>query len=202
MNYLFFLLAVGFVSLTGVLMPGPVFAAAIVKGAERKNAGAWIALGHILIEVPLILAIAAGFHYFFTYYWVKAVIGLAGGSILFYIGIRMFQMKSKEDVIKKAFPMHPMLAGITTTVGNPYFILWWATVGASFIILALKFGIIGIFSFLIVHESCDLGWDYLVSYSVFKSKRIWTNKVRTYIFGGCGIFLAVFGIYFILAFLF
>lgn len=201
MHPLFFLLSVGFVSLTGVLMPGPVFAAAVVKGVENKNAGAWIAFGHLLVEVPLILAIAAGLHYVFTYDIVKAVIGLAGGSILLYMGVRMFQMRSKEEVIKQAFPMHPMLAGIITTITNPYFILWWATIGASFIFIALDFGVMGIIAFLIVHESCDLGWDYLVSYSVFKSKKVWTEKVRVYVFGGCGILLIFFGIYFILAFL-
>ena len=47
MELIFFLIMVGFISLSGVLMPGPVFAAAVVKGAENKHAGAWIALGAV-----------------------------------------------------------------------------------------------------------------------------------------------------------
>lgn len=195
-----FLLSVGFISLTGVLMPGPVFAAAVVKGAEDKHAGAWIALGHIVVEVPLIAVIAAGLYFVFTNYLVKVGIGLIGGSLLLYMGIRMYQIRNKEEVVKQAFPMHPMIAGLITTVTNPYFIIWWATVGASLIILALGFGVAGILAFIVVHESCDLGWYYLVSYATHRSRRLWTKRVHAYVFGSFGVLLAVFGIYFMLAF--
>jgi threonine/homoserine/homoserine lactone efflux protein len=195
-----FLMSVGFISLTGVLMPGPVFAAAVVKGAEDKHAGAWIALGHVLVEVPLIAAIAAGLYFVFTNYLVRVGIGLIGGSLLLYMGIRMFQIRNNEEVVKQAFPMHPVIAGLITTVTNPYFILWWVAVGASLIIFALGFGIAGILAFTVVHESCDLGWYYLVSYTTYRSKRFWTKKVHACVFGAFGILLAVFGVYFMLAF--
>lgn len=200
MELLLFLLAVGIVSLSGVLMPGPVFAAAIVKGAENRHAGAWIALGHLLVEVPLILLIAGGLHYVFANDSVKTGIGFAGGALLLYMGIRMFQMRKKEEVIKHAFPMHPMIAGVVTTATNPYFILWWATVGASFILLALGFGVVGLLAFMVVHESCDLGWDYFVAYTVFRSRKLWTRRIHASIFGGCGVLLIAFGIYFLFAF--
>jgi len=196
----FFLAAVGFISLSGVLMPGPVLAAAIVKGAERKHAGAWIALGHLVVELPLITAIAGGLYYVFRNDWVKIGIGVIGGMLLLYMGARMFQMRTDDEIVKKAFPAHPMVAGILTTATNPYFILWWATVGANLILWGLTFGIVGIITMAIVHESCDLGWDYFVSYSVFVSRKLWTKKVRAYVFGVCGLLLVVFGAYFILAF--
>ncbi len=194
-----FLLTVGIISLTGVLMPGPVFAAAIAKGAEHRHAGAWIALGHLIVEVPLILALAAGFSFVFDNIWVRLVIGLAGGGLLLFMGVRMVLIRSDTEVIKRAFPMHPMIAGILTTISNPYFILWWATVGVLLIITALTFGWFGILIFIIVHESCDLAWDWLVSYSVNKSKKIWTKQVHAIVFGICGLILVFFGIYFILA---
>jgi threonine/homoserine/homoserine lactone efflux protein len=194
-----FLLTVGFISLSGVLMPGPVFAASIIKGVERKHAGAWIALGHLSVEVPLILCIIAGLYFVFTNQWVKAGIGLIGGVLLIFLGIRMIQMRWDKEVIKTAFPYHPFVAGVITTISNPYFILWWATVGASLIIWALTFGLVGIVGFIIVHESCDLGWDYFVAYASFKSRDLWTEKRKAYIFGICGLLLVLFGVYFIMA---
>ena len=199
-DLLFFLGTVGLISLSGVLMPGPVFAAAIVKGAERKHAGAWIALGHLVVEVPLIAAIAAGLYYFFRNDWVKIGIGVVGGALLLYMGARMFQMRNDEEIVKKAFPAHPMVAGILTTATNQYFILWWATVGAALILTGLTFGVIGIVAMAVVHESCDFGWDYFVSYSAFVSRKLWTKNIRAYVFGICGLILVAFGIYFILAF--
>lgn len=177
-------------------MPGPVFTAAVVKGAESKHAGAWIALGHLLVEIPLILLIAAGFYFVFTYQWVQIGIGMIGGAILLYMGFRMIQIRGEVDVVEKAFPTHPMVAGIMTTASNPYFIFWWATIGAALIIQSIEFGLLGIILFTIVHESCDLGWDYFVSYSVHESKRFWTKRVYTYVFGGCGVLLVVFGVFF------
>ena len=196
MEIIFFLLMVGFISLSGVLMPGPVFAAAVVKGVESKHAGAWIALGHLIVEIPLILVIAAGFYFIFTHQWVQIGIGMVGGALLFYMGIRMIQIRGEVDVVEKAFPTHPVVAGMLTTAANPYFILWWATVGSVLIIQAIEFSIIGIVLFIIVHESCDLGWDYFVSYSVNRSTSFWKGRTHEYVFIICGAIMIVFGIYF------
>lgn len=196
MELVLFLLMVGFISLSGVLMPGPVFAAAVVKGVESKHAGAWIALGHLLVEIPLIIVIAAGFYFIFTQQWVQIGIGMVGGALLFYMGIRMIQIRGEVDVVEKAFPTHPMIAGILTTALNPYFILWWATIGAALIIQALSFSILGIVLFIIIHESCDLGWDYFVSYISHMGGKLWKEEYYKLIFIICGILLAVLGVYF------
>lgn len=196
---IFFLVMVVIISLSGVLMPGPVFAAAIAKGVESKHAGAWITLGHLLVEVPLILAIAIGLQYFFTHSLIKIAISLAGGILLAYMGTRMFMMRGNPAVVEQAIPANPIAAGSITTGSNPYFILWWATVGASLIFLALDFGLIGIFAFIIVHEACDMGWNYLVSYTVYSSKTLWNKRTHAFVFGACGLFLIFFGIYFVLA---
>lgn len=202
MEILYYLLTVGIISLSGVLMPGPVFAAAVAKGTEHRHAGAWIALGHLIVEVPLIILLAAGFSFVFTNIWVRIVIGLLGGGLLLIMGVQMFRMRLDREVASRAFPMHPIIAGIITTVSNPYFILWWATVGLLLIVTALTFGWMGILAFIIVHESCDLGWDWSVSYWVNRSKKFWTDRVHGIVFGFCGIILIIFGIYFMLAFWF
>jgi threonine/homoserine/homoserine lactone efflux protein len=181
-------------------MPGPVVTAAIVKGAEHRHAGAWIAVGHMIIEIPLILGLAAGLSYIFDNLFARIIIGVVGGILLIYIGIRMFKLRGDTEVTKRAFPMHPILAGILTTVTNPYFILWWATIGALLVLEAIRFELLGIILFILVHESCDLGWEWFVSYITNKSKKLWTEKTHAYVFGICGIFLVALGVYFVFAF--
>ncbi|MFX0115571.1 MAG: LysE family transporter [Candidatus Hodarchaeota archaeon] len=199
MDFVLFLLMVVVISLSGVLMPGPVFAASVVKGAENKHAGAWIALGHLFVEVPLILAIAIGLQYIFTHPLIKIGIGVGGGLFLIYMGINMVRIRESPEVAEQAIPAHPIIAGSITTGSNPYFILWWATIGATLIFIALEFGLLGIIAFIVVHEACDFGWDYLVAYGVHSSKTLWTNRMYSIIFGACGLFLIIFGFYFILA---
>jgi threonine/homoserine/homoserine lactone efflux protein len=74
-----FLVSVAIISLSGVMMPGPVMAVTIAKGKSSGNAGALIALGHGVIEIPLMVSIYFGFAQFFAYEIVRRVIGFVGG---------------------------------------------------------------------------------------------------------------------------
>ena len=56
-NFYVFLGSVMLISLSGVLMPGPLFAVTIQKSAKSKIAGALIAVGHGLVEFPLMFLI-------------------------------------------------------------------------------------------------------------------------------------------------
>ena len=85
------------------------------------------------------------------------------------------------------------------TAANPYFFIWWATVGAALIISARDFGGPGIAVMGVTHWLCDLCWLFLISWAVFKSKRLWTQKVNTVVFGICSVILAGFGAWFIIS---
>ena len=55
-----FLVYVIGISLSGVMAPGPVTATTIVMGSRNRWAGAIIALGHGIVEFPLIILIVVG----------------------------------------------------------------------------------------------------------------------------------------------
>ena len=55
MDLFSFILTVIFISLSGVLMPGPIFATAMSEGRSNKHAGIFIAGGHAIVEIPLII---------------------------------------------------------------------------------------------------------------------------------------------------
>jgi threonine/homoserine/homoserine lactone efflux protein len=85
-----------------------------------------------------------------------------------------------------------------TTSLNPYFLLWWATIGAWLILNAREFGAIVVVVFAIVHWSCDLGWYMLTSYTVFRTKHLWTPRIHQLVFVSCGVIMVVFGLYFVI----
>jgi len=87
-----FLMSVVLISLSGVMMPGPVFSLTIIKGYKNWNAGALIALGHGVIEFPLMALIYFGLARLFVSDVVKGTIGLIGGSVLVYMGIQITQI--------------------------------------------------------------------------------------------------------------
>lgn len=198
--WVFFGLVV-FISLSGVMTPGPVFAAAVAKGYKDKNAGIKIALGHGVVEFPLMAVIALiGFKAseWFEEPAVGLVIGVVGGSLLLYLGANMIRTRrSIADGGDGALPYGATAAGAMTTSANPYFFLWWATVGAILVFNAQWFGPMVVVVFAVVHWSCDLAWYSFTSYTVFRTKHLWTPTVHEVVFGVCGALMLVFGVYFI-----
>jgi len=185
------------ISLTGVMMPGPVTAVTVTRGAQRKEAGALVALGHGIVEIPLILLIYLGLASFLTLPEVKIGVGLAGGLVLIWMAWGMFRTKPTALNERKELPHGAVVAGLATTAASPYFFLWWATVGATLLVNASAFGKTGVVALGVTHWLCDLAWLFLVSWVVFKSKRLWTPKVTSVVFGVCAAVLAGFGVWFI-----
>jgi threonine/homoserine/homoserine lactone efflux protein len=95
------------------------------------------------------------------------------------------------------FPYHPVIAGVITTASNPYFFLWWATLGAFLTMNALEFGLVVLAIFAVLHWSIDLGWDMFIGWAVNKSKKFWNKKVYIGVFAFCGGVMLLFGIWFI-----
>ncbi len=196
--WVFFASAI-FISLTGVMMPGPLFAAAIEKGYKDERAGIKVAIGHGIVEFPLMALIIVSLDYVFENDYVKLGIGLVGGTLMLYLGASMY--KARRDIAltgKGAIPYGPVVAGVITTATNPYFLLWWATVGAVLVLNAQFFGAIIVLVFAVVHWSCDLGWYMLTTFVVHRTKHLWTPRVHAIVFGSCGALMSAFGVYFIL----
>lgn len=185
------------ISLTGVMMPGPVTAVTVAKGAQRKGAGALVALGHGLIEFPLIVLIYLGFARFLDFPEVKIAVGLVGGLVLFWMAANMLKTKPLVFSERRDAPHGSVVAGLVTTAANPYFFLWWATVGAALLVSAQDFGGAGVAALSVTHWLCDFGWLFLVSWGVFKSRQLWTQRVHRIVFGGCAAIMVGFGGWFI-----
>lgn len=186
------------ISLSGVMTPGPVFAATIAKGFKDKSAGVMIALGHGLVEFPLMAVIALSLGYFFEDPAVKMGIGLVGGSLLVFLGISMIRSrKVSADSGKEQLPYSSFVTGALTTSANPYFFFWWATVGLFLIMNAQQFGAVIVLVFAVVHWSCDFAWYSVTAFTVFKTRHLWTPLVQEVVFVTCGLIMVVFGALFI-----
>jgi threonine/homoserine/homoserine lactone efflux protein len=155
------------------------------------------------VEFPLMALIILSLGYVFKDDLVKTGIGLVGGALLIFLGgsmLRSVRESRREHAEEpgRMFPYGPFAAGAITTSANPYFFLWWATAGALLIITAQEFGAIVVVIFAVVHWSCDLGWYYLTTYTVFRTKHLWTPLVHDVVFGVCGVLMVIFGVYFII----
>ena len=198
-DFYFFLLSVIFISLSGVMAPGPLFAVTIAKSFKDKMAGVMISFGHGVIEFPLMFLIYFGFTLLEPKSPIHKIISLVGGLILIYMGIQMLKTR-KETATESSYSKYgSLVSGILATGANPYFILWWFTNGAALVINASIFGFIGFLIFAIIHWLCDLLWNTFVSLTVFKSKRFWTKRVHEIVFGFCVLVFIGFGAWFVIS---
>jgi threonine/homoserine/homoserine lactone efflux protein len=189
-----FLLSAAGISLSGVMLPGPLTAATIARGYNDKNAGAMIGVGHAIVEVPIIALIYFGFAAFIADPLVKMVTGLAGGALLVVMGLLIFFTFRKPLEGSAVLPYSSLVTGIVMTGGNPYFLLWWATIGVALVSGAVAFGIYGLVLFTIVHLACDIAWEQVVSMTVFRTRHLWTPGVQKTVFSICAAVLIGFGV--------
>jgi len=197
-NLLFFLIEVVVISLSGVMAPGPVTAAAIGMGTRSRYAGALIAIGHGVVEFPLMILIVLGAGRILKLPTAQIVIGLAGGAFLLIMAIQMLKsLRSAEKQQAQVTKSAPVLAGIILSAGNPYFLLWWATIGLALATTATGIGIWAFVLFAIVHWLCDLVWLSALSWASFKGSVLLGPRGMRIVLMICSVALFVFGLFFV-----
>jgi len=187
------------ISFSGVMMPGPMFAVTLAKSYKSPWAGAHISLGHAVIEVPLILLIYFGVAQFFQNSMVQLVLSVVGGGMIVWLGVSMFRARAEVVHKGKDLPYSAFTAGILTSGLNPFFLLWWATIGSMLIMKFLDFGAVGLIIFIVVHWLCDLLWLSFVSVTVYKTQSLWKRKFHEWLFIVCSLILVGFGIWFMVS---
>jgi threonine/homoserine/homoserine lactone efflux protein len=194
----FLLQAVG-ISLSGVMAPGPVTAATLAAGARSRHAGAWIAVGHAIVEFPLMGLIMAGAGTVLKTRAFAIGVGLAGGVVLILMALILLRgLRQQPRHTRQVKTASPLWTGVVLTGGNPYFLLWWATVGLALATRAVELGTLAFALFAIVHWLCDLLWLETLSLASNKGVALLGKKSQSLILVFCSAAMALFGIWFIL----
>ena len=198
MSFLFFLVQVLGISCSGALQSGPVTATAISMGTRNRYAGILIAIGHGIVEFPLIVVIILGLGKYFEMPKVKIAIGLAGGVFLLLMAIQsLLSLKATLDNQSKIQKDKPITAGIILSVGNPYFLIWWATVGLALATQAKQWGIWAFALFALAHWSVDLIWLLMLTWFSNRGSVLVGRKGMRIVLMICDAALFFFGLFFI-----
>ena len=198
MSTLTFLASAVVISLSGVMAPGALTAATIAQGTRSKNAGVLIAIGHAIIEIPLIFLLILGFGVVLKSQKTQIAIGLAGGLFLLWMGIQMLRnLRKAEYSTADSYKTGPVMTGFILSVSNPYFLLWWATVGLNLALKAQSLGALALVLFAIVHWLCDLVWLHALAWASFKGSTLLSPRRQKIVFGICAAALGFFGAKFI-----
>jgi threonine/homoserine/homoserine lactone efflux protein len=191
------------VALSGAVMPGPLLAVTVRESSRRgAAAGPLLVLGHMVLEAALVAAIAVGLTGFLHNAWVTGLLGIVGGATMCWMGQGMLRSARGATLVLAPGArggMHPVAAGIVVSLSNPYWTMWWATIGTSYVVAGLRQGIPGVVAFFAGHILGDLAWYTLVSVGVARNRRLLSDRAYAWILGGCGAALVAFGVWFVRA---
>ncbi len=212
------------VGLTGALSPGPLTTLAVREGVRRGFwAGPALAVGHAVIELAVVVALALGLNQLLDDEPVTATIALLGGAFLVWLGVQIVRTAPRQELVigGEAAAAAPSgrgwlrfapaegdwvgpraaaglaVSAVAVSAANPFWLLWWATVGAAYIATALDEGAAGVAAFYGGHILSDLGWLSLIAFVLASGRRIMSGTAYRGVLMACGVFLVALGGWFL-----
>ncbi len=152
-----------------------------------------MAAGHALAEVVIFLLIVKGLATVAEEE--TGIVAAVGGTALILFGLLTLK-GSKTATLKisqKGATSNPYLAGALTSVANPYFWIWWLSVGSALVLAELRESLVFAMIFMIGHWGADFGWYTLVSTSLDRGRTLLSEENYRRTLGLCGAFLVIFG---------
>jgi threonine/homoserine/homoserine lactone efflux protein len=194
-----FFAAVIVISASGVMAPGPLFAATISSSLKQgRRAGLYIAAGHTIVELPLVILLGLGIFSLEALPQFRAIIAVLGAlSIFAFAGLQIHSTLRTRAI--KETKYGAFATGIFLTALNPFFLIWWFTIGVKLIsdavVLWLFWGILVMFG---MHIWMDYAWLFFVSALSSKGMRFLSDKRYRMCMIAINAVLIYFGVSFIL----
>ncbi|MGA2192757.1 MAG: LysE family transporter [Nitrospirota bacterium] len=186
------------IGFTGAIMPGPVLTLTISQAARGGwRSGPMIAFGHGLLEFLLVMAVMIGLGRVLTAPLVMKTLGITGGLTLAVMGAAAILKAGGgsgpgEDRPAMA-PVRWTVSGAVVSASNPYFIIWWATVGLGYLALAGRLGVSGVAAFYFGHVLSDILWYTVVAALISSGKGFMGTRGYRVLTVFCGAVLVLFG---------
>ena len=188
------------IALSGALMPGPLLTITLSESAKRGfYAGPLIVLGHGILELLLLLLLLLGLAPILKNDQVIGSVGVVGAVVLIWMAVGMIRSLpslSLERVAKDSKSTNPVWAGVLMSLANPYWIIWWATIGLGYILYSFTVGLLGVAAFFAGHILADLAWYAAVSFAVSHGRRFMSDKIYKGVIACCALALLGFAFYF------
>jgi threonine/homoserine/homoserine lactone efflux protein len=185
------------IGFSGAIMPGPMLTVTIREAGRRGFwAGPLVVLGHGLLELALVVALLQGLDRWLRAPLFTGSVGLVGGVMLLAMAGSMLRglpvLRLQLQGAGDRNPGGAVLGGVVTSLSNPYWTLWWATVGMGYLTLTTGTGVPGTAAFFIGHILSDLVWFSLVATLIHCGRRFVTDRMYRWLVGGCALLLLYF----------
>lgn len=198
-------LAAFVIGLSGAMSPGPYLTVTIARTLREGRVAALLMLvGHALLEALLLIGFAFGLASVLKLPSVATVMSVVGGLVLIWMGRNLLWGALRGTVVadlnasENTSRMGPVAHGALVSLSNPYWTLWWATIGITLAIKGLEFGPIGVFAFFVGHELADIVWYSAVIFAVSAGRHLLSDSVYRWVMAILACFLLYLGATFVI----
>jgi threonine/homoserine/homoserine lactone efflux protein len=192
------------IAYSGALMPGPMLTVVVTETPRQgAKAGPLVVLGHAILELTLLILLVVGLGPILKHQSVQAVLQIAGGLMLVWTAASMIVALARRRVSidwtggSGGGKARTVLMGIVSSLANPYWTIWWVTIGLGLLTKAYALGIAGLVAFYLGHITGDLTWYSLVSGAIAAGKRFITPRVYRTMVAIAAAFLLVLATWFL-----
>jgi threonine/homoserine/homoserine lactone efflux protein len=190
------------------MSPGPYLTVTVVRTLQKGPLSASLMLaGHALLEATLLIGFAFGLHRVLQLPTVELVLAVVGGVVLLWMGMALLvgtvgrawepEAQGAQGMSVSTRPLGAVTQGALVSLGNPYWALWWATIGVKLAADGLALGPIGVLAFFIGHQLADVAWYELVIFGVHRGRRMLTARAYGLIMRLLGVALLYIGVRFV-----
>lgn len=184
------------VAFSGAIMPGPLLTVTVSESARRGPvAGPLLIAGHGLLELTLVAALMLGVGPLLQKEPVFIATALIGSAVLFWMAwgmLRALPTIRLQTTTAQSKKGNLITAGILMSLANPYWTIWWVSIGLGYISHSYRLGLAGVAAFFTGHILADLIWYAAVSTAIWKGRRFMSDRLYRGLIGGCALFLVGF----------
>jgi len=194
-------LATGF---SGAVVPGSLLGVVVRETLSRGwTAGPIMMIGHGLLELVAVVLLATGLIRFARSPGVQGAIGLLGAAVLLFLGYQTLLIPGEAALPARAAGegaaggwVWLVGLGAVMSMANPYWWLWWATIGAAHSQWAVQRGRAGAGTYFVGHILADVIWYSAVSIALGAGRTLFSPGALRGIYVACAVFLLGLGVVF------
>lgn len=196
-------------SLSGAVMPGPLLTYTVTRTLQASRAawltGARVVAGHAALEALVVLGLVLGVGSLLQSRLAVALITAIGAALLVFMGASLLRETIRGARERPAgregenpatrTGLSPAAAGVLVSASNPYWWVWWVTIGSAFLVrydLTLSRWPL-LLAFFAGHELGDLGWFSAVSVVLGLGRSRIPRGIMTGIQAVCAVAIIAFG---------
>jgi len=176
------------------MAPGPLLALVITQTLKHGiREGMKVALAPLITDVPIVVAAVLVAGSMAEFHAVLGLVSVAGGVYLLYLAWETLR-SGTADIDKCDTRPQSVRKGAVVNALSPHPYLFWATVGAPFVLKAWHDGPGGPAAFILAFYAMLVGSKMVLALAAGKSRGFLTGRGYVYVLRGLALVLAVFAL--------